>query len=79
MSEIDKIINSKCNFQSMPPDSYVMKCSEIVNGHLAMSNSGHGISTNESNSMNEALLSINVFNLFRPSWKIIENNQFPYY
>lgn len=79
MSEIDKIINRGCNFQSMPPDSYVKHCSEIVNSHLAMSNSEHGISTNEINSMNEALLSINVFNLFRPSWKIIENNQFPYY
>ncbi|EFK2821343.1 hypothetical protein A8548_004131 [Escherichia coli] len=47
MSEIDKIINGTCNFQSIPPGSYVKQCSEIVNGQLVMSNAGRGVSTDE--------------------------------
>ncbi|EID7802873.1 hypothetical protein ACSAIN_004691 [Escherichia coli] len=43
MSEIDKIINVTCNFQSIPPGSYVKQCSEIVNGQLVMSNAGRGV------------------------------------
>ncbi|EGI4372550.1 hypothetical protein MOO05_00400 [Escherichia coli] len=80
MSEIDKIINGTCNFQSIPQGSYVKQCSEIVNGQLVMSKAGRGVSMDEKKSINEALLSINVFDLFRPSWVILQNSsQFPHY
>lgn len=60
--------------------SYVKQCSEIVNCQLVMSNAGRGVSTDEKKSINEALLSINVFDLFRPSWVILQNSsQFPHY